>query len=588
MMKQYPKHMKMSELSSCTKISVDTIRNYARKRLLPAPIKTGKTMAYYTAEHINYLNEIRQLRKEGRSLDEIKQILDKKLRDTHSRLKSKELYTSKRNAIVKAAADLFRENGYENVKINNVITHTGIGKSTFYQYFGSIEKLFFESAKYVFFDITRNYPSVINETDGMRRLWNRAHTFWHTHSQLIDMLNITRGAIVKDYDYTRKNIEKDVIHNLINPIHADLITASKQQKFHFKDLYLLAYLIMGSVEYFYYYLQTHPKVNIDNAFMKGWDICFNPLIRHGTKTAIEKLMNNPIACSVENAKLPFSKTSEKDLMKISDLSKRSRIPISTIRHYLLEGILPAPMKTGKTRAYYSRLHLHILNLIRHKQRDEKKSLNVIRGDIEKEVSFSKNTAKPSDLLFDKREAVLLASTSLFLKKGYINTSIADIAHCANISKETFYKHFRNKEEIFMACSDRIFHDMYNHIWNEIKDERDTVLRMAKRAIAFFSSYPQWISMMNLMRGLSVGKNPSFREKFNQLIKLMINPITQDIEHLKQEGYLSKDVDSDLTGFILMGAVEYGAWLMQHEHYSEATIIEALNTYLYKGVITSPA
>ena len=44
-MKQYPKHMKMSELSARAKIPAATIHNYARQRLLPEPIRTGKTMA---------------------------------------------------------------------------------------------------------------------------------------------------------------------------------------------------------------------------------------------------------------------------------------------------------------------------------------------------------------------------------------------------------------------------------------------------------------------------------------------------------------------------------------------------------------
>ena len=587
-MKQYPQHMKMSELSACTKISVDTIRNYIRKGLLPKPIKTGKTMAYYTIEHVDNVKKINALQKKGYSLDEIKKMVNRQSRDTHSGLKSDKLYTSKRNAIVKAAADLFRDNGYKNVKIDDIVAHAGIGKSTFYQYFRSMEKLFFECTQYVFFDITRNYPGVINESDGIKRLWNRAHTFWHTHSHLIDMLNLIRGIIVKDSNWPRKNLEKDVMHNLINPIHADLIQASQQQKFHFEDLNLLAYLMMGSTEYFYYYLQTHPEVDIDNAFIKSWDIGFNPLIHVGTKPEIKKFLTYTLASAVNSAKMPLQKTNENDHMKISDLSKSSGISISTIRYYILAGLLPAAEKTGKTRAYYSSIHLNALNLIRHKQNDEKKPLNVIREEIEKEVSFPKKTVKPSSLSFDKREAILLASTSLFLKKGYIKTSTADIAHHAKISKETVYKYFGNKEEIFMSCSDRIFHDMYNHIWNEIKEERDPVMRMAKRTSAFFSSYPQWISMMNLMRGLSVGDNPSFRHKFHQIIKQMIKPIIRQIEYLKQEGCLSKDIDSDITAFALMGATEYGAWLIHHEHYSEETIMEALNTYLYEGIIIGPS
>jgi len=135
----------------------------------------------------------------------------------------------------------------------------------------------------------------------------------------------------------------------------------------------------------------------------------------------------------------------------------------------------------------------------------------------------------------------------------------------------------------MACADRIFHDMYNDVWNEIKEEKDMALRLAKRGKAFFSSYPQWISMMNLVKNLSVGDNNSFRAKFHQLIQQMVNPMIKEIEHLQQEGRIRKDIDCVLAGYILMGMAEYAAWLVMHENYSEETVMQSLITISFKGV-----
>ncbi len=268
-----------------------------------------------------------------------------------------------------------------------------------------------------------------------------------------------------------------------------------------------------------------------------------------------------------------------ELMKISELSKRSGIQVSTIRYYLLEGLIPAPLKTGKTRAYYSDIHLKALSLIRHKQIDEQKPLSVIREEIRKEVTFSRHSRMSSDLSSGKREAILSSSTALFLEKGYAETSITDIAQHAKMSKETIYQRFRNKEEIFMACADRIFHHMYDEVWGEIKGEKDMALRLYKRGKAFFATYPRWISMMNLVKSLSVGENLSFKEKFRQLLQQMVNPMIREINQLKQEGRIGKDIDSDLAGYIIMGMAEYSAWLVEHEHYSEESIKKSLNIIL---------
>jgi len=593
-MKQYPKHMKMSELSDRAKIPAATIRNYARQGLLPEPIRTGKTMAYYTVEHVERLEKIQSLRKKGLSLSEIKHIVNQNSSNSRSNPNLDTVYTSKRSAIIKAAVYLFRDKGYDTTNIDDIVAHAGIGKSTFYHYFKSKEELFYECADHVFYDIASDDPAISNEDDGLMRLWKRAESFKLTHLHMIDMLNLARGASMKDSPRSRHMLEV-VMNNLIDPIEADLILASSQGTIHFKDLHILAHMLMGATEYGFYYLQIHPERDIENVLMRGWDIIFNPVSQHtqlegkglrnypASKYEVSKHLIRDGILATSGGKSTMKEMKEKDLMKISELSRRSKIPISTIRYYILEGLIPAPLKTGKTRAYYSDIHLKILNLIRYKQIEGGKPLSVIKEEIKNKVAFLQNNPKPAYLSSGKRDAILSSSIVLFLEKGYAETSTSDIAHHAKISKGTIYQNFSNKEEIFMACADRIFHDMYNDVWNEIKGEKEMALRLAKRGKAFFSSYPQWISMMNLVKNLSVGDHHSFREKFHQLIQHMVNPMIREIEHLKQEGRIRKDIDSDLAGYILMGMAEYGAWLVMHENYSEETIMQSFMTIFSEGI-----
>lgn len=63
---------------------------------------------------------------------------------------------------------------------------------------------------------------------------------------------------------------------------------------------------------------------------------------------------------------------------------------------------------------------------------------------------------------DKREAMMAAATRLFLQKGFSGTSMDDIAAQANVSKQTVYKHFADKDQLF----------------------REIVLRMTERAETF--------------------------------------------------------------------------------------------------------
>ena len=261
-MKQYPKHMKMSELSTRAKITAATIRNYARQGLLPDPVRTGKTMSYYTVEHLERIKNIKALQKKGHSLDVIGHIVNQTSEKNHPNPKPEMVYTSKRSVILKAAVYLFRDKGYDTTNIDDIVAYAGISKSTFYQYFRSKEELFYECADHVFYDIARDDPTISNEDNGLMRLWKRADSFTHTHLHMIDMLNLARGASMKGSPRSRQMIEV-VMNNLIDPIKSDLILASKQGSIHFKDLHVLAYLLMGVVEYAYYYLQIHPEIDIE-------------------------------------------------------------------------------------------------------------------------------------------------------------------------------------------------------------------------------------------------------------------------------------------------------------------------------------
>jgi TetR/AcrR family transcriptional regulator, mexJK operon transcriptional repressor len=50
----------------------------------------------------------------------------------------------------------------------------------------------------------------------------------------------------------------------------------------------------------------------------------------------------------------------------------------------------------------------------------------------------------------KHRAILDAATTVFLRSGYVGTSMDEIAALARVSKQTVYKHFADKESLFTA------------------------------------------------------------------------------------------------------------------------------------------
>ncbi len=69
-----------------------------------------------------------------------------------------------------------------------------------------------------------------------------------------------------------------------------------------------------------------------------------------------------------------------------------------------------------------------------------------------------DSAAPVERLTGKaatQERILVAATELFLSRGYENTTIAQVAEHAEVSRATVFWHFSDKESLFRECFNRI-------------------------------------------------------------------------------------------------------------------------------------
>jgi DNA-binding transcriptional MerR regulator len=70
--------IRVEELARRAAVSVDTIRFYQKRRLLPAPAREGR-IAWYGEEHVERLGRIRDLQRQGFSLAVIARVVDAEL-----------------------------------------------------------------------------------------------------------------------------------------------------------------------------------------------------------------------------------------------------------------------------------------------------------------------------------------------------------------------------------------------------------------------------------------------------------------------------------------------------------------------------
>lgn len=77
-----------------------------------------------------------------------------------------------------------------------------------------------------------------------------------------------------------------------------------------------------------------------------------------------------------------------------------------------------------------------------------------RGETPLRVLPRGRHAAPREVVAEsQRERMLVAIADAVAEKGYANTAVADVIDRAGVSRRSFYEHFANKEDCFLAAYD---------------------------------------------------------------------------------------------------------------------------------------
>ncbi|HEX5825191.1 MAG TPA: TetR/AcrR family transcriptional regulator [Candidatus Limnocylindrales bacterium] len=117
----------------------------------------------------------------------------------------------------------------------------------------------------------------------------------------------------------------------------------------------------------------------------------------------------------------------------------------------------------------------------------------------------------------KREAILAAATTTFFRKGYLGTSMDEIAALAAVSKQTVYKHFADKERLFTEIVVGTVTEASGPVALAVLDLRESVdletdLRdLARRQLAIVMT-PRLLQLRRLVIG-EAGRFPELGRTF---------------------------------------------------------------------------
>ena len=251
-------------------------------------------------------------------------------------------------------------------------------------------------------------------------------------------------------------------------------------------------------------------------------------------------------------------------MTISELSSLSTIPLSTIKFYIRESLIPRPNKIRGTRAYYDARHLNKLKLIKKIQSEGKVPLSKIKeiiSLIDDGDRLAEQQVGPGGV--DLRDEIVTSAIGVFREKGYEETTIGDIVAAARIGRSTFYKNFRDKKELLVECLEHIIFtevgDPGPDAIDETEDEADALAVFDRQARPYYELNPLWVDMVKLLRAAAINHPEDFADRLDEVVHLKIDLLKRGIEKGIRRG-LFREVNATLMTVMLLGLQDYHGYL----------------------------
>jgi len=188
-----------------------------------------------------------------------------------------------------------------------------------------------------------------------------------------------------------------------------------------------------------------------------------------------------------------------------------------------------------------------------------------------------------------RSTLVKAARSLFEKRGYLDTSVGDIAGRARVAHGTFYTYFNSKEEIFAEVADALLQD-----FQRIADEEPHVLaggrvseRIERANRGYLKAYEGNARMMAVLEQVATF-NPRLAAVRRASRRFWVQRGAESIRRWQEHGMVDERIDPAYAASALGSMVDRSAyvWIVLGEPYDRDEAVVQL-TRLYCNALGIP-
>lgn len=167
----------------------------------------------------------------------------------------------------------------------------------------------------------------------------------------------------------------------------------------------------------------------------------------------------------------------------------------------------------------------------------------------------------------KRDLILQAAGKVFAERGYHATGIADIAKELGAGHGTFYRYFKNKEEIARSLIGQALQRIMEALADEdptasesLAEYRAQVRRIGHKLFDLVIAEPQLCQIL-FYDAITIGRAES--EYVYQAVEASGAYTAEFLRNGQRRGFLRADLDPHVTGLAINGMILAGAARLLH-------------------------
>jgi len=186
---------------------------------------------------------------------------------------------------------------------------------------------------------------------------------------------------------------------------------------------------------------------------------------------------------------------------------------------------------------------------------------------------------------DKSEEIAKTSLKLFSERGYLKTSMSDVASAVGLTKGGLYHHVEKKEHLLYLIHDEMADAFLNQFEETYKSTKDPVKKLSdwiEAHLKLMADYgPNVKVFFTELKHLE--KAPGFDmiiKKRNRIFFMLRDIITEGVKLKK----IREDIDPFLTAMLINGMINwFFYWYRNEGRLSMDKIVNMVQSFVLKAV-----